>query len=117
MESYKVVLHALLDEAECDSINGPILGVYVPDFPIFYVECAISDHVDRLSSMVASSDDFLELKNTSTEQILMPIRLYHYHHVDTVLHSIAQCLLPDANFTDNIFWDMDNLNLTRKECT
>ena len=97
VESYKVVLHALVDEAECDSINGPILGVYVPDFPIFYVECAISDHVDRLSSMVASSDDFLELKNTSTEQILMTIRLYQLSPMWLCGHRASlHCSMPSS---------------------
>jgi len=37
-------------------------------------------------------------------------------YVDTVLHSIARCLLPDyIDFTSNMFWEMKNLKLTRQE--
>ena len=76
---------------------------------------------DRLSSMVASGDDFhAELLNYIERRNYNKRRNSHAYlgctaatYVDTVLHSIARCLLPDSYFTIKLFRDMEPL--TRKE--
>ncbi|RLN03475.1 zinc finger BED domain-containing protein RICESLEEPER 1-like [Panicum miliaceum] len=119
---HKLVLDALVvaGDEERDSMNAPILGVHVfnGEGP-YHVKLAISsEHRDRLF-MVAYDITFPSgLKSYIDEDInsdANKLSCTTTTYVDNVLHSIARCLLPDADFTVDMFWEMKKLNLTRQE--
>ena len=120
---HKFVLDAFVVEgAERDYTVGPIFGghVIVDDDPKDHIFHVISEHKDRLSMVAYDITDrnfHPELRgyiNCIISDVDLDCTTTTY--VDTVLHSIARCLLPDyIDFTAHMFTEMTNLNLTRQE--
>jgi len=121
---HKLVLDAFVGEgAERDYTVGPILGVHVYDYAdeegdiIFNIISEFDDRISMVAYDITDRDFPPELKDyiddiNSEASLDCTTTTY----VDTVLHSIARCLLPDyIDFTSNMFWEMKNLKLTRQE--
>ena len=112
----------MVEGAERDYTVGPIFGghVIVDDDPKDHIFHVISEHKDRLS-MVAydiTDHDFPPGLKDYIDDINSEASLgcTTTTYVDTVLHSIARCLLPDiSEFTADMFTEMTNLKLTRQE--
>ncbi|KAG2581289.1 hypothetical protein PVAP13_6KG175140 [Panicum virgatum] len=120
---HKFVLDAFLVQgAKRDYTVGPVLGVHVfdDDHPfddIFHVIYELDDRLSMVAYDITDRDFPPGLKNYIDEDInsdANKLSCTTTTYVDTVLHSIARCLLPDVSeFTVDMFTEMTKL--TRQE--
>nr|AWA44929.1 hypothetical protein SS48H02_000005 [Saccharum spontaneum] len=121
---HQFVIDAYVAAADVQRHYGPIFRVDMVDDALEYVIQVMSHHrIDHRLSMVAyeTTDDdlhpklkgYLDKRNSDTNPSSKEISFATY--VDSVLHTIARCLLPNnQDFIREIYFDIDCLYFTRQ---
>ncbi|XP_039852653.1 zinc finger BED domain-containing protein RICESLEEPER 2-like isoform X2 [Panicum virgatum] len=117
---HKFVLKAFLVRAEHGNVAGPILGTrdYYDYHDLIFVTSELEDRLSMVAYDITDDDFHPEMKNYIDEDInsdANKLSCTTTAYMDTVLHSIARCLLPYVDLTFDMLEDMESSYLTRQK--